>query len=284
MSEVARQLNILSEQIMRAANRRLSHKEQMADIELSGARLDYQRQRLTGEQDIQKSKIQRENWLNEEVTAREAINGSKLPDEAKERLLNSVPPEILDGGANGELIFKRGKWAEGLRNALTKQQERDAKAAERTETQQFREKQLAETKRYHTGQLGIARERLKAEKEHGGKDTRTASQKEYDRYKQENQDYKGSFLDFRRALKKKDPKEAALGLAQQDDRFKYSEDAKERQAVIDEYYGYLTGEKPKTETIQLPDNISKTSEALQFLMEQHGMDEQSARDYIRKNY
>jgi tetratricopeptide (TPR) repeat protein len=48
------------------------------------------------------------------------------------------------------------------------------------------------------------------------KDTRTARQKEYDRYKEVNPNYKGSIIDFRKAMTAKDPNEIFLSLASKD--------------------------------------------------------------------
>lgn len=65
-------------------------------------------------------------------------------------------------------------------------------------------------------QKKLAAYKASLEKGKAATDTRTSRQKEYDRFKQTNPAYKGSIIDFNKAMKEKDPDQVALELAAKD--------------------------------------------------------------------
>jgi len=169
---VSRSINNLADRIGGLSAQRNAHDERMMDYGLAEANLGLREREMQGQQNVELAKAKRDQWLNEEVTGRQAImTHPKMTDEQKKAFITnlekSTDPEfakyILDGA-----IYKRGKWAEAARNAISAHQERTQKA------------QLEQQK------LGIQKDRNAILRSGGAKDNRSTMQKEVEYIAQTN--------------------------------------------------------------------------------------------------
>ena len=135
---VSRSIDRLANRVGSITDRRMAHDEQMTNLGLQGAQLDAKIGQMEGQQKLDIAKAQREQFLNEEVTGRQAImTHPKLSDEEKKALIQNAPNEILDG-----MAFTRRNWASAMAQAKQSMQKRQ------------------DTKAYQDKRIGLEKERL----------------------------------------------------------------------------------------------------------------------------
>jgi hypothetical protein len=266
----AQQINRLTEQVRGLGLDKYRHQEAMQDYGLKGAQLGLQEKEMAGQQAFNIAKAQRDQFMNQKVTGRQAIlTHPELSDDEKQFAIDTITKTVKDPESANYILdgafFKRADFDEALRKTIDQV------------TQQAKES------KYRQEKMGLEKQKLSILRQKEAKDTRTSAQKEFDRFKQANPEYKGSFLDFKQALKAKDPVETALTLSQNDPRWGY-ESPDVRRSIVQEYMRYFTPGKENApqQAITLPDNITKTSEALDYLMKQ-GMGKEEAIQWIRDN-
>lgn len=269
--------------------------------------LDTQMKSEQAQRDISMAKINREEYLSQPVTVGEAIRTSKLPDIVKQRIFQTTDQKDLD------IISTRKDIWSALRAAKTAKKEsgdftlgagqvRYDKSGKviaesknkgkdtRTEIQKTYDRYRKNNPDYKGDILDFKKKWSAAGGKGTEKDSRTGRQKEFDRFKKTNPDYQGTIIDFKQAMEETDPIEMALKLAQND--MRSIQDPKKTADIAQEYLGHLksmreelrgAGKKSKTDQITLPNTITKTSQALKYLQEKHGMDESQARSWIIEN-
>jgi hypothetical protein len=159
---VSRQINHLTSQIGGITDRNLAHEETMSRLGLASAQTGFENKNIEGQHAVELAKQKREQFLNEEVTGRQAIlSAPKLSDEQKQTMIKTIEQqghkEILDG-----MVYKRGSWVKALRDTIA-----DRTKQSSTEKQQDR-------------MYGLGLQRLNVEKQRAAtaKDNRPNMQKE----------------------------------------------------------------------------------------------------------